>query len=56
MFVGSDDNNLYALDITTGKQRWKFTTGNYVDSPPALNSDTVFVGSDDNNLYAIAIV
>merc|ERR1719247_198784 len=37
---------------TPVRQRWKFTTGNQVDSSPALNSDTVFVGSDDNNLYA----
>ena len=27
-----------------GKQRWKFTTGSYVFSSPALNNDSVMFG------------
>ena len=35
--------------------KWKFTTGTYVESRPAVSPDnrTVFVGSDDSNLYAV---
>ena len=33
---------------------WKFVTGNYVHSSPAIGTDgTVYVGSEDNKLYAI---
>ncbi|MFQ5940179.1 MAG: PQQ-binding-like beta-propeller repeat protein [Nitrososphaerales archaeon] len=43
-FKGSEENTL----------RWKFSTGERIQSSPTLGSDgTVYVGSFDNNLYAI---
>ena len=37
-----------------GKQKWKFATGNYVGSSPAIGTDgTIYVGSNDGNLYAV---
>ena len=54
IYVGSDDNNVYALDPATGDQYWNFTTGNQVVSSPVIGADgTVFVGSADGNLYAL---
>jgi outer membrane protein assembly factor BamB len=53
VYVGSDDNNLYALNATTGAKVWGYTTGNEVYSSPAVANGTVYVGSDDNNLYAL---
>ncbi len=51
--MGSDDNNLYAIN-PDGTLKWSYTTGDYVYSSPAIASDgTVYVGSVDNNLYAI---
>lgn len=32
---------------------WKFTTGDYVISSPAVVGDTVYVGSHDGNVYAV---
>ena len=54
VYVGSNDNNLTAFNAD-GSIKWTFTTGNWVDSSPALskNENTVYVGSWDNYLYAV---
>lgn len=53
VYVGSPDNNLYALDADTGSQVWKFQTRGSTTSSPAVADDTVYIGSRDENLYAI---
>jgi outer membrane protein assembly factor BamB len=53
VYVGSDDNNTYALNATTGAKLWNFTTGSGVFSSPAVANGTVYVGSVDGNVYAI---
>ncbi|HYK37120.1 PQQ-binding-like beta-propeller repeat protein [Alloacidobacterium sp.] len=53
VYVGSLDNNVYALDASTGAKLWSYATGNYVDTSPAVANGVVFVSSDDNNLYAL---
>ncbi len=53
IYVGSDDDNLYALN-PDGTQQWAFPTGWEVTSSPAIGTDgTLYVGSWDGNLYAI---
>ncbi|MFZ0887881.1 MAG: PQQ-binding-like beta-propeller repeat protein [Candidatus Binataceae bacterium] len=53
IYVGSHDDNLYAIN-PDGSLKWKYTTGGPVDSSPAVGADgTIYVGSDDSNLYAI---
>ena len=53
IYVGSRDNNLYAIN-PDGSRKWNFKTGDGVSSSPAIGSDgTIYVGSLDNNLYAI---
>ena len=53
IYVGSSDNNLYAIN-PDGSKKWAFKTGDYVDSSPAIGSDgTIYVGSNDSYLYAI---
>ena len=52
VIVGSDDNNTYALNATTGAKLWNFTTGGSAESPAVANG-LVYVGSFDNNVYAI---
>jgi outer membrane protein assembly factor BamB len=44
---------LYALDATTGEERWRFQTGDTVWSSPAVANGVVYVGSFDGNLYAL---
>ena len=52
MYVGSYDADLYALNASTGALLWKYATGQYVYSSPAVANGVVYVGSFDNNLYA----
>ncbi len=53
VYVGSDDNNVYALNAKTGARLWSFATGGSVVSSPAVANGVVYVGSDDDNVYAL---
>ncbi len=53
IYVGSQDNKVYALN-PDGSKKWEFVTGNRVDSSPSIGSDgTIYVGSWDKKLYAL---
>ena len=53
IYVGSLDDNLYAIS-PAGKQKWAFLTGGSIMSSPAIGADgTVYVGSFDKNVYAL---
>ena len=53
IYIGSSDNNLYAIN-PEGSKKWAFNTGGDVSSSPVIGSDgTIYVGSNDNNLYAV---
>jgi hypothetical protein len=47
---------VYAIDAVTGRERWRFKTGNWVDSSPAVSNGIVYVGGTDKNLYAMDAV
>ena len=66
VYVGSDDDYLYALDLATGQPRWRYRIGNCrenrglgpeasrcdVDAGPTLGPDgTIYTGGD--GIYAI---
>jgi outer membrane protein assembly factor BamB len=53
VYFGSGDGNVYAVDIATGEQRWKFKTGDVVHSSPAFADGVLFFGSWDSYFYAI---
>ena len=53
VYVGSADNNLYALNAGTGALLWKYTTGGDVFFSPAVANGVVYFGSTDGNLYAL---
>ena len=52
-FGGGEDNNVYALNASTGAKLWSFTTGNSVESSPAVANGVVYIGSADQNIYAL---
>jgi len=56
VYVGSDDENVYALNARTGAKLWSFTTGNFVHSSPAVVNGTVYVGSGDNSSSFLCIL
>src|SRR6266516_840576 len=53
VYIGSNDQKLYALDANTGKMLWFHDAQNDVGSSPAVASGIVYVGSDDHTLYAL---
>lgn len=53
VYIGSDDGCLYAVDIQTGQERWKFETGDNVRSRPTIVAGVVYFASDDGYLYAL---
>ena len=55
IYVGSDDNHLYALN-PDGSEKWRFETGEVddFDCSPAIGEDgTIYFSSKDGHLYAL---
>ena len=53
VYVGSADHYLYAF-TPSGTVKWKFLTGDQINSPPAIAADgTIYIGSYDTKLYAV---
>jgi outer membrane protein assembly factor BamB len=53
LYIGSQDNNVYALNARNGTILWSYTTGGPIGSSPAVANGVVYVGSDDGNIYAL---
>ena len=52
IYIGSDDNNLYAFN-PDGTPKWQYAANGALAYSPALGADgTIYVGSEDFNLYA----
>jgi outer membrane protein assembly factor BamB len=49
----STARGLYALDATTGFEKWVFPTELPLGNSPTVNNGIVYVGGTDRNLYAI---
>ncbi|MBN1232789.1 MAG: PQQ-binding-like beta-propeller repeat protein [Candidatus Coatesbacteria bacterium] len=54
VFVGSNDEYLYAINCSDGSLKWRYQTGtSIVYSSPCISNGVVYIGSCDNYLYAI---
>jgi len=53
VYVGSTDQQFYALDLETGQVKWKFSTESSISSSPAVSGGTVYFESYDGNFYAL---
>ncbi len=53
VYVGSEDNNVYCLNASTGSKIWQSPTGYWVTSSPAVADGNVYVGSEDYNIYCL---
>ena len=53
VIIGGRDRMVHAIDETTGKELWTFTTRARVDSSPATADGRVYVGSGDGRLYVL---
>ena len=54
LYIGSYDNNLYALNFTSGEFIWKYATEGGIVGKPAFFDNTVFIGSEDSRLHAVS--
>ena len=52
VFVGSMDGNLYAVDLTSGKEKWSYKTGP-IKGGPSIHGDQVFVGDADGLFHCV---
>ena len=53
VYVGSNDNNVYAFNAATGTVKWKFSTGSDVWSSPDISGGVVYIGSNGGKVYAL---
>lgn len=54
LYIGSYDNNLYALNAADGKFQWKYPTDGGIVSRPALFDGNVYFGSEDKRLHVVS--
>ena len=53
LYIGSYDQNIYALNSTTGQSIWKYETNGTIFSTPAIENGKIFVSASDGVLYAL---
>jgi len=53
VFIGSNDNKLYALNLRDGGKLWEFNAGDRVEAPPLIVDDLVVVGTLKGTLFAV---
>ncbi|MFN8179225.1 MAG: PQQ-binding-like beta-propeller repeat protein [bacterium] len=55
VYVGSNDGRLYALDLFTGAELWRWDLGVPIASSPAISGNMLFVAAEDEHLYAFVM-
>jgi len=53
VFVGSNDGNVYAINLADGRRVWAYKTADAVEAAPLVLQGAVYVGSVDGFLYAL---
>ena len=54
VLVGCEFNGaLFAFDVTSGAERWRFVTSGPIRAIPAVNGDRIALGSQDGHLYLL---
>ncbi|HNS59747.1 MAG TPA: serine/threonine-protein kinase [Anaerolineales bacterium] len=54
LYIGSYDNNLYALNAADGKFQWKYPADGGIVSRPALYDGNIYFGSEDKRLHVVS--
>jgi outer membrane protein assembly factor BamB len=52
VYVGSEDKFLYALELTTGKEKWKYQAGE-IKAPVGVSGGCVFAGNLDGVFHCV---
>lgn len=53
VYIGSLDDQVYALNMSTGSLLWNYTTGGQIYENAALSNGTLYVSANDLKLYAL---
>ncbi len=53
--AAKDQHRIHALDTATGQERWRFTAGARIDSPPTIYGGRAFFGCADGWVYALRL-
>ena len=53
VYFGSNDGNLYALDVLSGELVWEWSEGRNIAASPAITDGVVYVASFDGTVVAI---
>ncbi len=58
VYVGTYDNNMYAINAADGSFKWKFATEGGIVGTPGIAADEGFIvfGSEDSTLYAVNLI
>jgi len=54
IYIGSYDNNLYALNAADGEFQWKYAADGGVVSRPAVYEGNIYFGSEDKRLHVVS--
>jgi len=53
VFFGAEDGAVYALDVESGKLRWRSETEGSITSTPCISGETVFIGNLAGTVWAL---
>lgn len=52
VYIGCQDEHLYALDLATGKEKWRYKAAPF-KAAPSVRDDAVYVGDGDGMFHCI---
>ena len=52
-YFGSQDQNVYAVDLRDGSELWRYRTGGAIVASPLFFGGNIYIGSFDKKLYAL---
>ena len=55
ILIGAGDGHVYAIDLTSGRERWRARTNGKVRATPSVRDGVAVVGSFDGRVYALDV-
>ena len=52
VYIGSDNDTLYALDLQSGRKKWGASAASAIEAPPLILDDQVIAGTLDGNVFS----
>jgi outer membrane protein assembly factor BamB len=52
VYFGSFDRHLYAVDLLSGKEKWKYKAGP-INAPPSVSGGAVYVGDEEGMFHCV---